>query len=145
MKSTKLKKHNKIIMIVVLILSLLIVGAYSFLTRNRFYFLPQEISCVLKGNKWQVLKGNYPIPIGVCYIEITSDKNKQCSSSKDCQSKYCYITSGNEKNADGKYIGKCEYMISEYMFHTKIRPETECGNALIEDGIIVDDKRNCVY
>lgn len=66
-------------------------------------------------------------------------------NSSDCRTRKCFITLGIEPDQEGKYTGKCEYMIHKTVYERGGVPGVTCGEAEIENGKITEDMRFCVY
>lgn len=79
-----------------------------------------------------------------CYVKFDQDRDKKCSGTKDCSSLTCVISYEDKPDSNGKYKGQCLEEIPEHEYETKTSRVT-CGQALIEAGLITDDKRDCVY
>jgi len=130
-------KKNKTIFFVVVLAFILIVYIYYRLNILTYFPLfekiPQlipKISCEIKGNKWIYCNSHQPCGCMTVY----KDGGKQCISGKDCTSNQCTVNSKDLPNKDGFYVGKCPH-----------DSDFGCGEAIIENGKISRDERNCVY
>lgn len=79
-----------------------------------------------------------------CYVKFDQEKDKKCSGAKDCSSRSCVIDYRDEPDSSGRYTGHCKGEIPESYYMSKT-PWVICTDALIEDGLIIDDQRDCVY
>jgi hypothetical protein len=137
---------KKLIIAATILVSVFLAGYYLYVTNSRVIYLPQEITCRIKGHRWDVCNGTnvWENMFCGCFVEM-SDKGKACAGSKDCLSKLCVITYNNQEPTDGKYTGTCVTSVAEKDYDSGKTPEVICGNAAIEEGKIVEDKRTCVY
>ena len=143
-KNTDLSKSNKTAVAVIVVLTMIAVGFYWGFPFMRFILSTSPsggikgVMCTLKGYEWS---GFPPGPTG-CYKKYP-DGGKTCVSGSDCVAGSC-IVSGIILNKETKQMnnltGTCP----------RFGPDSRgyflmCGNAKIENGVVVEDMRGCIY
>jgi hypothetical protein len=126
-----------------LIILVIIIGLFLRYSYDIFLFISNPIErleileCKRLGGKWDKPYLMHPY---TCLLKF-SDGGKKCASGSDCEAKICLINNYLSAQMDerGRYIGACpgSYIGNPFFYH-----QVGCGEAQIEDGIIVKDLRS---
>lgn len=147
---------NKIVFVLVFFgILFTLICSEIYLSKNSYsrIHLATLVQCRLAGGKIQPCQG--PSGLCGCFKEFT-DAGKTCTNSNDCSANACITEQRRKVNKNDKglpdtdaatYLGACPQKQFIDFNHTgdSMPYVPICGEATIEEGKIVEDRRLCVY